>query len=384
MDLEIYFRPTELKEFKESSLGAFTEFYTENGFPNWEEANIAIVGVNEDRMSLGNKGTASSPDAIREQLYQLYHHNKSVNIVDLGNILPGATVEDTYHAVADVVGSLVKKNVFAIILGGSQDITYANYLAYEKLEQTVNLVCIDDKMDFGEDDEGVNSGSFLNHIILHQPCYLFNYGHVGYQSYLVPPNRIKLMDDLYFDFIRLGETQSVLSKAEPLVRNADILSVDVSCIRSSELSSNSNAGPNGFYGEEACQIMRYAGMSDKLSSVGFYEYNAMLDDSKMDAKLLGQMVWCVVDGYASRKKDYPIGTKEKYTRYRVHVEGTEHELVFYKSDKTDRWWMDVPYPTHERMKFERHHLVPCTYEDYQFSCEGNVPDLWWKTYRKLN
>lgn len=384
MDLDIYFQQLESKEYKKGTLGSFTDFHSEHGFPNWEEADIAIFGVNEDRRSVGNSGCSNSPDVIREQLFNLFHHNKSVKIADLGNILPGATVEDTYHAVSDVVGSLVKKNVLVIILGGSQDLTFANYMAYEKLEQTVNLVCIDDKFDLGEESEEINSRTFVNNIILHQPCYLFNYGHIGHQSYLVAPQHLKLMDDLYFDAVRLGETQSSLQNAEPVVRNADIVSVDVSSIRSSEMSANENAGPNGFYGEEICQLMRYAGMSDKLSSIGFYEYNSEIDQNKLSSKLMGQMIWCVIDGYASRKKDYPIGTKEKYTRYRVHVEGTEHELVFYKSDKTDRWWMDIPYPPHDRIKFERHHLVPCAYEEYQFACEGNVPDLWWKTYRKLN
>ncbi|MFN8133913.1 MAG: hypothetical protein U0Z17_01300 [Bacteroidales bacterium] len=35
------------------------------------------------------------------------------------------------------------------------------------------------------------------------------------------------------------------------------------------MPGNANAIPNGFYGEEACQLMRYAGMSDKISSIGF-------------------------------------------------------------------------------------------------------------------
>jgi len=178
--------------------------------------------------------------------------------------------------------------------------------------------------------------------------------------------------------------QKNVQNAEPIIRNADILSVDVSSVRNSEFSSNNNSGPNGFYGDEVCQLMRYAGMSDKLSSIGFYEFNPNTGDSKMSAKLIAQMIWCVVDGHTNRKKDYPIGTKEKYTRYRVHVEGTEHELVFYKSDKTDRWWMDVPYPPDDRVRFERHHLVPCTYEEYRDSSDNNIPDLWWRTYRKLN
>lgn len=384
MNIDIYFQPITVPLFQKGMLGDMTDFHSKAGFPDWLGTNIAIIGVNDDRNSINNAGCGKSPDAIRKEFYQLYHHNKEVKICDLGNILPGATVEDTYHAVADVVSELMKKQIFVVVLGGGQDLTYANYLAYQKLEQTVNLVCIDNQFNVGKEDEKLSSVSFLNKIILHQPCYLFNYGHLGHQSYLVSSDDLKLMDDLYFDAYRIGELQTEISNAEPVLRNADLISFDVSCIRNSELKGNKNSGPNGFYGDEACQLMRYAGMSDKLSSIGFYEYNVELDHDGVSAKLMGQMLWCLVDGYASRKKDYPIGTKENYIRYRVHVEGTEHELIFYKSDKTERWWMDIPYPPHERIKFERHHLVPCRYDDYKFSCENNIPDLWWKTYRKLN
>jgi len=384
MDIDIYFQPIQTQDYAKSTLGYFTDFHTEGDFPIWEECDIAIIGVNEDRGAGSNKGCADAADAVRIDLFNLFHHNNAPKICDLGNIKPGATVEDTYHAVSDVVQSLIKKNVFVVILGGSQDVTYANYKAYEKLEQTVNLVSIDNKFDLGKEEDNLSSSNFLSKIILHKPNYLFNYGHLGYQTYLVSPEETKLMSDLYFDYSRLGEIQNDVQNAEPLIRNADILSVDVSSIRNSEFSSNNNAEPNGFYGDEICQLMRYAGMSDKLSSIGFYEFNPSKGDSKMSAKLIGQMIWCLIDGYSNRKKDYPIGTKEKYTRYRVHVEGTEHELVFYKSDKTDRWWMDVPYPPDERMRFERHHLVPCAYREYKDSSDNNIPDLWWRTYRKLN
>lgn len=383
MNLDIYFQPLEPGNYIENMLGHLTSFYDQQGFPNLEDVDIAIIGVKDSR-GAGDKDFSQSPDAIRRELYPLYHHQKGVNIVDLGNILPGETLNDTYHAVADVVRELNKKNIFTIILGGSQDVTYGNYLAYEKLEQTVNLAVIDDSIDLSEKDEDINNKNFLSKIIIHQPNYLFNFSAIGYQTYFVNPSTRKLMEDLFFDTYRLGEIQSNVMKSEPIIRNADILSVDVSAVRNSELSGKSTAGPNGFYGEEICQMMRYAGMSDKMSSIGFYEYFPENDNNGAGAMLVAQMIWCVLDGYCARKKDYPFGSKDNYTKYRIHLENTDHELVFYKSDKSDRWWMDVPYPPNMIIKFERHHLVPCNYDDYRDSSEGKIPDLWWKTYQKLN
>lgn len=385
MDISIYFKeliPPAV--FNKGTIGDYTNFYTDGNFPDIEKAKIAIIGVQEDRGADANFGSAQSPDEVRRELYQLYINGESLSIVDLGNIKAGASKEDTYFALSDVVERLIKKDVFVIIIGGSQDLTYANYKAYEKLEQTVNVAVIDNQFDIGETNEEISSTAFLNKIILHQPNYLFNASILGYQTYFVSPTDKKLMEDLFFDIYRLGELQSDISRAEPIVRNADMISVDVSSIRASDFKANKNATPNGFYAEQICQILRYAGMSDKLTSIGLYEYNATLDtENAMSSQLMGQMIWCVLDGFVNRKRDFPIGSKKNYTKYRIHVENTAHELVFYKSDKSDRWWMEIPYPPHERVRFERHHLVPCNYQDYLDASQHNIPDLWWKTYQKL-
>lgn len=383
MNLDIYFQPLEPGNYIPNMLGSLTSFYDQSGFPDIENVDIAIFGVKDSR-GAGNTDFNNAPDVIRRQLYTLFHHQRSVKIVDLGNILSGNTLNDTYHAVADVVRELNKRNIFTIILGGSQDITYGNYLAYEKLEQTVNLAVIDDGIDMSEKEDEITNKNFLSKIIIHQPNYLFNFSAIGYQTYFVNPSIKQLMEDLFFDTYRLGEIQTNVMRSEPIIRNADILSVDVSAVRYAELNGKRSSGPNGFYGEEICQMMRYAGMSDKLSSIGFYEYFAENDRNNAGAVLVAQMIWCVIDGFCSRKQDYPFGPKDSYTKYRIHLENTDHELVFYKSDKSDRWWMDVPYPPNQILKFERHHLVPCNYDDYKDSSEGKIPDLWWKTYQKLN
>jgi arginase family enzyme len=382
--IDFYFTPCEMNStsFEKETLGTMTVFHEPNSFPELEGVKIAVFGINEWRG--GGTKDKENFTAIRHEFYRLFHHHEEVRIADLGTIQGGASVEDTYHAVADVVFELSKRKIFCLILGGSHDLTFANYKAYEKLEQTVNLAIIDRRIDIGQAEDEVTNQNFLSKIILHQPNYLFNFSCLGFQTYFVSPEIKGLMHELYFDTYRLGEIQHTISHSEPVLRNADMVSVDMSCMRKAEFPAKNDSEPNGFYGEEICQMMRYAGMSDKLSSLGIYEYLSSQDLDGSGAKLIAQMLWCAIDGYCSRKKDYPMGTKETYTKYRVHVENTEHELIFYKSDRSDRWWMDVPYPPQEYLKFERHHLVPCNYEDYQNACQGHIPDLWWQTYQKLN
>jgi len=392
MSLSDFFSPVNPEKFKPktgfytSQLGLKTTFFSER-FPELEEGayDMAIIGVQDDRASVNNEGCALAPDYFREQFYTLHEGPYATKLVDLGNIKAGAAISDTYVALKMAVAELVKLNIVPIIIGGGQDLTYAQYLAYESLEQKVDLVVVDSKFDLDEENqEGLSaqSDTYLNKILLHQPNYLFNFSNIGYQTYFVNQDSLKVMSKLYFDVHRLGEFSDDMALAEPIVRNANMISFDIGAIRSSDASANANASPNGFYGEQACRISRYAGMSDKLSSIGFYEFNPAFDQNGQTAMLLAQMVWYFMDGFYNRKKDFPLSPKSQYLIYRASLNDGTGEMLFVKSKKSDRWWMQVPYPTGVS-KNERFHLVPCRYEDYTLAVTGEMPDLWWRTFQKL-
>ncbi len=393
MSIADFLSPVELPKllpkdgFYTSQMGSKIEIYSSD-FPDLESNtyDIALIGVLDDRNAVNNQGTALAPNHLREKFYQLNQGNYNTHIVDLGNIKAGAKVSDTYIALKMVVAELIKKNILPVIIGGGQDLTYAQYMVYEELEQKVDLLVIDSHFDMDESKEGTietTSAAYLNKIFLHEPNYLFNFSNMGYQSYFVNQDSLKVMDKLYFDVHRLGDVYGKINTTEPIIRNANMISFDISAIRSSDAGANANATPNGFYGEEACQICRYAGMNDKLSSIGFYEFNPAFDTNGQTAMLMAQMLWYFTDGFYSRKKELPLQPKSQYTIYRTNLKDGSHELVFVKSKKTDRWWMQVPYPT-GLSKNERYHLVPCRYEDYQLANSGEMPDLWWRTYQKLS
>ena len=373
--------------FYNSQFGALIDSYYSD-FPDIVNGNydLAIIGVMDDRNATDNEGCALAPDYVREKFYRLNTGSYTTRIVDLGNIKAGNKVSDTYVALKMVTTDLIKRNICPIIIGGGQDLTYAQYMAYEELEQKVDLVVVDSQFDLLETTDGTietTSDAYLNKIFLHEPNYLFNFSNLGYQTYFVSQDSLKVMDVLFFDVHRLGDISGKISTTEPIVRNANMLSFDMSAIRFSDACGNANAGPNGLYGEEACQICRYAGMNDKLSSIGFYEFNPAFDTNGSTAMLLAQMIWCFTDGFYNRKKDLPLQPKSQYLTYRASIKDGSYELIFVKSKKTDRWWLQVPYPAADS-KNERFHLVPCQYDDYQVAMTGEMPDLWWRTYRKLN
>lgn len=392
MSLSDFFSPIATDKFTPkqgyltSQLGLKTNFYI-NRFPDLTEKtyDIAIFGVLDDRGAINNNGCALAADYFREQFYTLNEGAFECKIVDLGNIIAGKKNTDTYIAVKTVVAELVKLDILPIIIGGGQDLTYAQYMAYESLEQKVDLVVVDSRFDLDEDqneDISTTSNSYLSKIFLHQPNYLFNFSNIGYQTYFVNQDSLKVMDKLYFDVHRLGEFLTDITISEPIIRNANMISFDMGAIRSADACANVNASPNGFYGEDACRITRYAGMNDKLTSIGFYEFNPAFDKNGQTAMLLAQMVWYFIDGFYNRKQDLPLLPKSQYIFYRTSLKDGTGDMTFVKSKRSDRWWMQVPYPIGVS-KNERFHLVPCRYEDYNTAVNGEMPDLWWRTYQKL-
>ncbi|WP_343594243.1 arginase family protein, partial [Flavobacterium sp.] len=163
-------------------LGSKIVFHTQEQFPDIEQINIAIIGVLEDRTNI-NMVNEVNLTAVRKKLYSMFPGNWDASIADLGDIIAGDSVEDTYFALKKVTASLIKNKVIPIVLGGSQDLTYALYRAYDDLEQMVNLVAVDNKFDFGKENESVSANSYLTKIIIDEPNNLFNYCNIGYQTY---------------------------------------------------------------------------------------------------------------------------------------------------------------------------------------------------------
>ena len=391
MDLSTYFEPIDSaivdfqsREFR-PMLGDEIHAYTERGhFPDIEEPQLVLIGVKEDRASMDNPGCAVAPDYIRHYLYRLAKPHPDTNLVDLGNIEAAATTRDTYFALIEVMQHLIDKGKTVIVLGGSDDLVFPIYKAYEVLGRVINICSVDSRFNL-EGGENINSSNYLQHIILQQPNYLFDYVGMGYQGYFVGQEMIQLMDELKFSTRRLGELQADMERCEPLVRYSDVVAIDISAIRQSDAPANAAPSPHGFYGEEICRIARFAGMSDKTSTFGLFEMNPAHDRDGQTAHMLAHAVWFFVEGFYFRMGDFPSHDKQSYRRYTAMLADHGIEIVFYKSLKSDRWWMEVPCDDDERrQRYERHTLIPCNLSDYQRAMENEIPELWWHYYNRLN
>lgn len=371
----------EINESSPKTLVNVSDVYIKH-MPDLTDIRLAIIGVKEDRFKSRYAGCASAPDEIRKHFYKLAQPKYSIRLADLGNIEAGDSINDTLFALNSVLQYLHEQHIIAIVLGGTQELAYAQYTSYQGLKHAVNAVVADARIDLKQHESDHNQTGYLYKMIAHQPNYLFNIVHMGNQNYFIEQESMDSFEKMNFDLMRLGTVRNNIQETEPLLRNADMMVMSANSIRASDCPASTDSNPNGFFGEEACQVIRYAGMGNDLSTIGFYDLNTLKDLDGRSAKLVSQMMWYFIDGFYARKNDYPTAESRDYLIYRTTFSHGDHEIVFYKNTSTDRWWMEVPYPK-ERSQYKGMFMVPCSYNDYQSALNDEIPDRWMKAYQKL-
>ncbi|HET8858551.1 formimidoylglutamase [Marivirga sp.] len=384
MDLRLFFSPVPEEIYSDiKKQGTFyknIKVYQEK-FPDYKSADIALIGISDKGINEENAGTVGGANALRKKLYRLSKGSGAYNIVDLGNISEAIDTEQTFGRVQEVCHACIENNVLPILIGGSQDMGFAQYLAYEEMEKLISVLNVDAFLDM-EDKEAPANQQHIQKMLMHQPNYLFNYSHLAYQTYLVNPQAITTLEKLYFEAHRIGALRHDIKEMEPVIRQADMMSFDLSAIKSSDFPATVQAQPFGLTGEEACQLCWYAGINEKLSAIGFYEFDVTKDDeSSKSAAVLSTMIWYFIEGFYHRKESRDFRSND-YMKYVVSMPMEPEILTFYKSNFIDKWWMEVPNPSGNN-RFNRNSIVPCSYSDYQQALKGELPERWIVMHSKL-
>ncbi|CAN5470689.1 formimidoylglutamase [soil metagenome] len=387
MDLKIFFSPIEEHVYSDSNeYNTLLNSIKINGekMPAYIGADLAIIGIHQE-----NTEYAGAADGIRKKLYKLKKGKNPSNIIDLGNLRPGISLEETYLRLKEVCAILIEQNVLPVILGGSHDFDYGQFQAYENLDKLISVLNIDAFFDMEDGKEILPEQKHIHNILVHEPNYLFNYSQLAYQSYLVDPEEVITLEKLYFEAYRLGDLRQNISEIEPVIRNADMISFDISALKSSDAPGNLNPQPFGLTGEEACQICWYAGLNEKLSSAGYYGYSPEKDDeNQKTASVVATMIWYFIEGFYHRKNEKHFKSND-YTKFVVSMPYDPATLIFYKSKLSEKWWIEVPYPDGKNLKgkllqsYSRNCIVPCSYSDYILANKGELPERWITTHAKL-
>ena len=324
---------------------------------------IAIVGMEE-----------AEANAVRRALYRMSFPFAGLACTDFGNLYK----PDPAFAIP-LFKELLDSQIIPVLIGSSGQQLLAPYKAFQRLQSHVSLSVVDERIRLSEQHPD-DPNQYLNDIVLSTRSRLYHLGMIGCQTHYTDPAAFSYLEKNNFDCLRLGSARTDLSEAEPLIRDGDLAGFHLNAIRQADAPAQLEATPTGFTAEEACQLSRYAGMSDKLRAFAILGWQSARDRDAQTAQLVAQMVWYFIEGVYNRKRDFPVST-DGLVEYIVEIKHLEDQLTFWKSRRSSRWWMQVPVKTSK--KYTRHRLIPCSYNDYQRACQGEPPDRLLNAYKRF-
>lgn len=333
--------------------------------------NVALIGVSD------NPTKPSAADAIRRQLYPLRGDFGRLRVADLGNIKPGNGANNAFFGLQCVVERLTANGIVCIVMADDQRLTTAlvEGLAHNRTDLSLSL--LDARLDVGTSIDLPAQTTAQNYLLPLSFHNAIGYCNVlGYQQYYCSDSQLHHLEkhNAIDASLRLGLLRSHLFRAEPVLRDTDALSIDLCAIRQSDAPGATLPSPNGLMGEEACQLMRYAGTSDRLAVAGIFGLDCENDQRNQTAALAAQMLWHLLEGLDRRVGDYPAGSLEKCRRFFIPGQA-EDELHFYYSPKLNRWWVEVPTKQGKR-------IMACQPDDYENAKNGQTPAVWFRHFMK--
>lgn len=376
-----YLQPVskELQDFSKSCnsfcLGAMLNFEKEvvlDQEPSNSLQKIALIGVQETRSKNNDEVEELDFDLIRRSFYTLKKGDWNLPIYDFGDLIADVDKNVTGENLTKVLSELIKEGYLVVILGGSPSLAYYQYRAYDQLVKNVNYFSVDEQLRFGNELLNPNDDNYLTKIIASEPLNLLEFTNLGYQRYFVGQEELDLIDQLNFEAIRLGELTSDIREFEPYVREANAGVINLSSIEANSFLSTRDITPNGFNSREICSLAKYIGSSNVLSSI--YISNYLEEYKKVDHLLVSQLLWYVIDGRNHRTEIKSFDDAQYFEKF--FVPSDIQEFIFYHNVFTDQWWIEINES--EILK-----IVPCSSRDYERAIEGEIPNRWWKYFKKF-
>jgi len=379
-----YLQPVskELQDFAKSCnsfcLGATLNFEKEIS-TNTDEIlsfdKIAIIGVQETRSNNNDELEELDFDIIRRTFYDFKMGNWVLPIYDFGDLTPSHDKISSGEMLTKVLTALLKENYFVIILGGSPSMSYYQYRAFDTIKKNINYFGVDEKLRFGNEIQNPNDENYLTKIISSEPFNLLDFSNIGYQTYFVAQEELDLIGQLNFEAHRLGTINQSIQEVEPIVREADAGMINLSSIEGNCFKSTQDLTPNGFNSREICGVAKYIGSSSVLKSI--YISNYLEKYKKLDHMLLSQIIWYILDGRNHRPEIKNFDDAQYFEK--IFVPSDIQIFVFYRNIITDQWWIEIK----EKEEDEKVQIVPCSKSDYLKALEGDIPNKWWKYFKKF-
>jgi len=381
MDIRHYFDEVNFSHFSELNLTGWkysmgatieknTKKFTVKQFPKLE---LVILGVPFDSR-IDEMHSKESSEIIRKELYKLAKPELKVNIVDFGNLKNSKSIKGCYKALRDIVEYFNELNIPVVVMGGSQDLDHGICDAF-KSDKLFTYSTIDALLDVKKGKEPLTAKNYLSRVFAANPD-IFQFNLIGYQSHYVASDFFSKIKGIN-DHIRLGQLREDITCAEPVLRNTDYLSFDIGAIKYSDVSGGNPFNPNGLRSEEACQLAKYAGLSERLKIFGLFNIDPEKDQYGLTASLSAQIIWYFIDGLSNRNK-LKVSFKENKRIYQIDVKEVGSPLVFIKNELTNQWWMQFQSFNNKIL------LLACSENEYLQACNNDIPERWLRYIQKID
>ncbi len=252
--LEKYIFPVKSETDKKAF---FTEKYTEEGhIPEMKGYGLALITSN------GEAG-----EAVRKSLQQFHNQFRNIQIIDLGQIFN--TDADTLHTICQELNEL---RMLPVLIGPElQSITQLSDRVSWNLYHVANRLEA-----FPESTDSTR-------------C------HIGYQRHFSTLEEIYNIEEHSYNSVSLGKMRTYPTLLEPILRDAQMLHIDLNCLRKSDAPNVGSALPTGLNAEDLCQLAKYAGLGDRLEclSVGVAD---PITEGSPEASIIAETLWYFAEG----------------------------------------------------------------------------------------
>lgn len=268
----------------------------------YENANIVIIGCPQDeglKNSGIRSGSANAPSAIREQFYQLTPFGISAKVCDLGDIPFNGSLEETHKNLNLIVDQALNDGKRIIVLGGGNDISYANGKAMADTFGAENWMGVNISSKFAVlENEPNGSESAYRRILeekLIRPHSLYE---IGYQSHFTSPVYYRYLQDLGVNLssleqIRSRETADLELREmmrQKFVHHSQTLTTffgfTMSVVRSSDAPGTNTPSPLGLRAGEFIILVKFAASLSNTKIIQFTDVNPEYDVDNRTTKLV--------------------------------------------------------------------------------------------------
>ncbi len=298
----------------DSRLGEVVETRREKFGENFD---AVILGFPYDDGTVRNKGragSASGPDEIRRALYKLTPTKSSPlsdigpRIFDAGNIVRGLKLEEALTKLEAAVGWLLRHGYTPIVLGGSNDLSYADFRACDAVRGRCGAVNVDSHLDVRDFTNGITSGSPYRMLIDQKTLRGTDFSEYGTQEFVNSREHLTYVREAKVNVFTLSQIRSQRNSAAFLEAYRSVsrdtasvyVSLDIDSVRACDAPGVSAATPTGLTAEEFLECAYLAGSEAKTAMLDICEFNPAFDVDGHTAKLAAMGVANFLAGIFNR------------------------------------------------------------------------------------